>query len=206
MTYMVEARPSKRAAYREATRRKLLAAARLMFMSRGVEAVSMDDIAEQAQVSRATIYQHFSGMQVLLVDLLTVDWEGRERLFAQLNPGAPPSLSALTKWLTRIVEGSRRAKGSFAMHRAALVHDNIGSGLHKAHRDRLSRLLFLQLRGEAAEREVLDLRVEAAMIVSEIEYMATAAVTEWRASETDVAIAKTAKRMLEFSKPHKSNF
>ena len=53
---MVEARPSKRAAYREATRRKLLAAARQMFMNQGVEAVSMDDIAEHANVSRATIY------------------------------------------------------------------------------------------------------------------------------------------------------
>jgi AcrR family transcriptional regulator len=196
----IQAKPSKRAAYREATRLKLLAVARRIFMTRGVDAVSMDDIAEKAELSRATVYQHFSGMQVLLVNLLGEDWEGRERLFAQLDPGTPPKLKAVTTWLQRIVEGTRRAKGSFEMHRAALVHDDIGSGLHKGHRDRLTRLLFLQLRGESGECASASLRMEAAMIVAEIEYVATAAVTEWPPAETEVAIAKSARRLLDFAK------
>ncbi|WP_174273927.1 TetR/AcrR family transcriptional regulator [Sphingomonas bacterium] len=194
-----DARPSKRAAYREATRRKILAAARPVLLGRGVEATAMDDIAAAASVSRATVYQHFAGMQMLLVALVVEDWEGQARLFAQLDPGSPPNLAALSSWLKRVTEGFKRAKGSLAVYRAALVHDDVGTGLHRGHRDRLARLLCHQLRDDPANDEAPDVRVEAAMIVAEIEYLATAGATVWRPSETEIAIAATARRMLAFA-------
>ncbi len=177
-----------------------MTAARETLMSRGVIGVSMDDIASAASLSRATVYQHFAGMQSLLIGLLAQDWEGRAKVFTQLNPGNPPSADALSRWLTRLIEGTRRARGSFALHRAALIHDEIGSGLHRAHRHRLVELLFRQLRNTVAIEEATSLRVEAAMIVAEIEYVAAAAVTEWQACETDEAVTNMAERMLAFAR------
>ena len=48
---------------------RLLAAAMAQFGARGYLAVSVDDIATAAGVSRVTFYRHFSGKEALAVEL-----------------------------------------------------------------------------------------------------------------------------------------
>src|SRR5690348_10057779 len=45
-------------------------AAATLFLQRGYQATSMDDIAAAAQVSKQTIYTHFAGKEELFADLV----------------------------------------------------------------------------------------------------------------------------------------
>ena len=75
---------------RLATRQKISDVATRLFIEHGFDAVTGDEIAEAADVSRMTVFNHFSRKEDLFFDL---DQEGREDLLAALqrrHPGASP--------------------------------------------------------------------------------------------------------------------
>ncbi len=79
-----EARPSRADAVKN--RQTLLEAAARLFAERGVEAVTMSEIAQAAHVGKGTLYRHFANKTALCHALL--DHEQRElqqRTFARLN-------------------------------------------------------------------------------------------------------------------------
>src|SRR5579875_3414141 len=61
----------------------ILAAAKRSFLARGFEAVSMDAIAREAGVSKATVYAHFSGKEELFGAV--IGRAGPERNLAQIE-------------------------------------------------------------------------------------------------------------------------
>lgn len=66
---------------RLATRQKISDVATLLFMERGFDQVTVDEIAEAADVSRMTVFNHFSRKEDMFFDL---DDEGREDLMTAL--------------------------------------------------------------------------------------------------------------------------
>ena len=75
---------------RLATRQKISDVATRLFFERGFKEVTMNEIAEAADVSRMTVFNHFSRKEDLFFDL---DEEAREDLLAALqkrDPGTPP--------------------------------------------------------------------------------------------------------------------
>ncbi len=64
------ARPASTRLPRPARRRQLLGAARDVFVAQGYHAAAMDEIAEQAGVSKPVLYQHFPGKLDLYLALL----------------------------------------------------------------------------------------------------------------------------------------
>ncbi len=75
---------------RLATRQKISDVATRLFFERGFDSVKVDEIAEAADVSRMTVFNHFPRKEDLFFDL---DEEGREDLLAALQkrePGTPP--------------------------------------------------------------------------------------------------------------------
>lgn len=75
-------------------RRRILCAAAELFEERGVEHVSMDDVAERAGVGKGTLYRRFGDKAGLALALLDEDdrrlQEGMIRGEPPLGPGAPP--------------------------------------------------------------------------------------------------------------------
>jgi AcrR family transcriptional regulator len=59
----------------EKSKAAIIAAAAGLILERGVDAVSMDAIAEQAGVSKATIYRWWPTKETLAIDALYEDWE-----------------------------------------------------------------------------------------------------------------------------------
>lgn len=196
---MKQTKLSQLAPNREATNRRILIAARALMIDRGVDGVSMHDVASAASVARATIYLHFAGKQPLLTALLVEDWEGQARMFGRLEPGDPPSLDAITAWLRRTIEGMGRSRASFALHRVALGGDVGVVAMHQAHRRRLAHLLAARLRPASADHEDGFHRVEGSMMIAEIDYVASAAVTEWDERETSAAVDFVADRLVRFA-------
>jgi AcrR family transcriptional regulator len=86
----VDAIQNRQTRKRLATRQRISDVATRLFIERGFDQVTMDEIAEAADVSRMTVFNHFSRKEDLFFDL---DEEGREDLVAALqkrNPGTPP--------------------------------------------------------------------------------------------------------------------
>ncbi|MGI9294945.1 MAG: TetR/AcrR family transcriptional regulator [Pseudomonadales bacterium] len=65
----------KRYARSEATRGKILDAVTRCYRTLGVDGTTMEDVAQEASVGRATLYRHFSNQQHLLVELVTREME-----------------------------------------------------------------------------------------------------------------------------------
>jgi AcrR family transcriptional regulator len=75
---------------RLATRQRISDVATSLFIERGFDKVKVDEIAEAADVSRMTVFNHFPRKEDMFFDL---DEEGREELLASLQkrkPGTPP--------------------------------------------------------------------------------------------------------------------
>ncbi len=82
--------PNRQTRKRLATRQKISDVATRLFFERGFNEVTMDEIAEAADVSRMTVFNHFSRKEDLFFDL---DEEGREDLLTALHkrdPATPP--------------------------------------------------------------------------------------------------------------------
>ena len=98
--------PNRQTRKRLATRQKISDVATRLFIERGFEAVTVDEIAEAADVSRMTVFNHFPRKEDLFFDL---DEEAREDLLASLQkrtPGTPP-VEALRRFAHWAVENRR---------------------------------------------------------------------------------------------------
>ena len=137
----------RRSRKRLATRQKISDAATCLFMERGFDKVTVDEIAEAADVSRMTVFNHFSRKEDMFFDL---DEEGREDLLAALqkrDAGTSPieALRLFAHWavaeqrpyLRFFEEGSERfmetIRASEALKaRARAIRDELTDMLHLA--------------------------------------------------------------------------
>ena len=191
--------PSQRLAQREDTRRRLLAAARKLFRAKGVEHVSIADIAAAADVSRATIYLYFSGKPPMLEALLEEDWAGQLQLFDRLLEMDVHDAGQLSAWVLRVAEGMRRARDSFGIHWAALGQNPALTARHHEHRTVLAKVLL----GAFPNGEELNLprAIEAELIVAELENFATSAAVGWGADEIATALPLVVGRLCGLGLP-----
>ncbi|AMT70937.1 TetR/AcrR family transcriptional regulator [Mycobacteroides immunogenum] len=66
---MSESKPGRRERYAALTRSAIVEAARMLFVDRGFDDTSVDDIADAAQVSKGAIYHHFKDKQEIFIDV-----------------------------------------------------------------------------------------------------------------------------------------
>lgn len=91
---------------RLATRQKISDAATRLFFERGFDTVTIDEVAEAADVSRMTVFNHFSRKEDMFFDL---DEEGRTALVSALTEresGVSP-VEALRRFVHRAVAEER---------------------------------------------------------------------------------------------------
>lgn len=72
------------------TRRKILDAAREMFVRRGYEATTMRAIAERIRYTPTAIYHHFRNKEALLTELTSQDFRALAQAFQQIRTVADP--------------------------------------------------------------------------------------------------------------------
>jgi AcrR family transcriptional regulator len=98
--------PDRRTRKRLATRQAISDAATRLFIERGFDHVTVDEIAEAADVGRMTVFNHFSRKEDMFFDL---DESGREELreaLRQRDPNVAP-IEALRLLAHRIVAEQR---------------------------------------------------------------------------------------------------
>lgn len=98
-------------------RMQILDAAEELFHSMGVENTSMDQLAQQAQVSKRTVYNHFATKDVLFQAIL-------QRMFDKLSQGSElrfDASAAIDQQLRRIAEDEVAMLSSDAFLRVAKI-------------------------------------------------------------------------------------
>ena len=87
----------------EKAKQAILTATSELLLDRGLEAMSMDDVAERAGVSKATIYRWWGSKELLALDALATDWAAQVPT-AQRNTGSLRGdlLARLRPWLRQL--------------------------------------------------------------------------------------------------------
>src|ERR1700760_2353311 len=109
----MKAPPNRQSRKRLATRQKISDAATRLFIKRGFDQVTVDEIAEAADVSRMTVFNHFARKEDMFFDL---DEVGREDLLAALQqrPPGTSSIESLRLFAHRAVAEQRPYARFFA--------------------------------------------------------------------------------------------
>ena len=132
--------------------RDILRAATEVFLARGYQGASMDEIAAAAAVSKATIYKHFASKKVLFEAIIC---ERVETLVSPLRVELTPAESlsaALTAFSRRYID-MMLDPSSLALHRLLVS---------EAHRtDELGHAVY-RAGGESAVREIAGFLTEQA--------------------------------------------
>jgi AcrR family transcriptional regulator len=80
----------------------ILKAAGELILEQGLEAVSMDAIAERASVSKATIYRWWPTKETLAIDALYEDWAGEEAVAPDTGSLRGDLLALFVPWAERV--------------------------------------------------------------------------------------------------------
>jgi AcrR family transcriptional regulator len=86
----------------ERAREAILAAAADLLLARGLGAVSMDAVAEQAGVSKATIYRWWPTKETLALDALHYEWAAARSAASETGALRTDLLSLLRPWVRLI--------------------------------------------------------------------------------------------------------
>jgi AcrR family transcriptional regulator len=88
----------------EKARQSILKAAADLLLARGLGAVSMDTVAEQAGVSKATIYRWWPTKETLALDALFVEWDSVRPAPVDTGPLREDLLSLIRPWVRLVSE------------------------------------------------------------------------------------------------------
>ena len=117
-------------------REAIVNAATRAFLDDGVQATSMDRLAELAQVSKRTLYNHFQAKEDLVLHVLSGLWEGSKHNLDDFNPAEalePQLLRLISKEVEFAADAnllglSRVAVGLF-LHRPEVLEQRLGKSL-----------------------------------------------------------------------------
>ena len=169
-----------RAAQKQDTRDRLLQVAVALFAREGVDAVTVEQIAREAQTSRANFYLHFSGKSELLNAMRRQMWRVAQdfyEAFAELPDTSEPTLLGWLRQLadawardadrTRAILGAthHEIRVEYTAHLkdyiAALTRDRSKwPGLSDEEAKRRAHLLIIQLAGFLSDLHVYEMPMD----------------------------------------------
>lgn len=149
--------PDRRTRKRLATRQRISDVATRLFNERGFDRVTVDEIAEAADVGRMTVFNHFPRKEDMFFDLNGAGCEDLRAALRQRDPDISP-LEALRLFAHQIVAESRpyiRFFNGSEKFMQTIAGSEILKARARAIRDELSSLVQEEL-AEAGRRERTD--------------------------------------------------
>jgi AcrR family transcriptional regulator len=104
MTETTEVAPRRGRPRSERARQAILAAAMELLLEQGLRAMSMDEVAERAGVSKATIYRWWDSKDLLALDALSAEWAAPGRAERDTGSLRGDLLAQLRPWLRQLNE------------------------------------------------------------------------------------------------------
>ena len=100
-TKPVKRQSSLRQAQRELTRNRIREAAKKVFSDYHYTSATIDQIASEADLSRATLYIHYKDKEEILGDIIK-DYAPRAKEVLAALPGPKPSFDDVVKWIEQV--------------------------------------------------------------------------------------------------------
>jgi AcrR family transcriptional regulator len=94
----------------ENQREKVVLAARALFARYGARKTTVDEIARKAGLSKATVYNHFSGKREIVGELIDLERRQLEQAVQQAVDAAPDALGALRAFFRARLQGAQRQR------------------------------------------------------------------------------------------------
>lgn len=124
MTRLVEDEPETlRGQRREASRAWIRKAARACFVREGAGNVSMEAVAAEAGIRRATLYLYYPGKNALLLDLLEQSLRATDRIYERLRDLPDLNLGAVRQWLASYLREVTEHSGAIDLFRSEILPD-----------------------------------------------------------------------------------
>lgn len=127
---------------RALTRRRILDAAQLAFTQTGVAAATLDQIARDAGISRATLYLHFANKDAILVDLLARDLRSVQATFKSLPEAVRSGPAATREWVRAHADQVRRHRSHLNLFNIATATDAAAVSLVNAHLVKVAEIVL----------------------------------------------------------------
>ncbi len=155
---------------RKATERRIKIAARGLFLERGFDSTTMDEVAEAAEVSRASLFNYYPGKAALL-DALGAELESRlvqaVDHYREKHGAAPDAVRQLFSHAARVLEQTA------GLTRMLFMHGSAGAGYPGL----LEAFLRLAKAGQSQARWRTDVPAEQ---LAEILYLSfVAGLLDW---------------------------
>ena len=139
------ARPTERRSireeHRELTRKRIITAARSLFVDKNYIATTIDDIAEAAGIGRATFYLHFQSKDEVLQAVLDEGMDHQRALYQKLATLNEPTRVELRKWVEQYFNAFRSHYASLRLFMFVIGLDGSHIGVFSKNRDRYIALL-----------------------------------------------------------------
>lgn len=152
-------RRSIREEHRELTRKRIISAARSLFVDKNYITTTIDDIAVAAGIGRATFYLHFQSKDEVLQAVLDEGMDHQRALFQKLAALNEPSWADLRKWVEHYFNSFKSHYPSLRLFMFVIGLDRRYIGAFSKNRDRYIALLgeghsAFRLPDAAQEREL----------------------------------------------------
>jgi AcrR family transcriptional regulator len=160
-----------RAAQREFTRARIIEAAIEVFAEKGYARTTVDDIAERAGSTRATVYLHFKTKSDVLSELMSRGERHFYKIYQGLSPIAQrPTLAGVRMWLSMaMTEWKAVANLSRPVLEAASIEPEVGDIL-TARNDGQIAELAQALRDGVPTLSAPDAEVYASILLAPLAY------------------------------------
>ena len=146
----------------QGTRARLLAAARARFNEKGLDATTVEDITERADVGKGTFYRHFPDQSSFLAALHETFLSGLRAVVADAASQRPPGPQRLQEILMAYLDGCLGQRGLKAFLAEARVVPNIEDRVELAQRE-FADLLAADLKAMAVRHPGTVARLTVAM-------------------------------------------
>ena len=148
---------SRKDAERHVRRQYILRAARRLFAEKGVEHTTMEDIAQEAEYTRRTLYSYFKSLDEISLTVWIEDSQARWAEQQELIKNAKTGMDKLMVWGRSLYEFSRRNPQSLSLQ---LFWDLKGLNPSAVERDIFSS--FEEVNNEMAEglRDIFELGIK----------------------------------------------
>src|SRR5690606_1528823 len=130
---------------REATRKKLVAAARELMLSRDHFSLSVDEITKLANLSRAVFYLHYPNKYAIVVDVVDEESTKLDSLYRWFEPFPNPTLDQIRAFLMLLIRVNRRSRRQISLFYQATSYNPDVWKTFSANRERHGRLMGVSL-------------------------------------------------------------
>lgn len=123
---------------KEETRKKILATALGLFKERGVDATTMEQIADQADIAKGTLYNYFPVKEAIIDEIMKNAFREKHNARMEDFRNLPDTRSRMIGVFTTLIEGiteNRELYEKYTVYRMQIMaslhqDDTVKSGLH----------------------------------------------------------------------------